>query len=56
MTPSIAKVCEAIIERGLEVLARRRRKEQEKLRMLREVAELFKTNWPKEKSAEAEAT
>lgn len=36
-----------MIERGLEDLAKRRRKEQEKLRMLREVAELVKTDWPK---------
>jgi hypothetical protein len=44
----LAKDCEALIERGLEDLAKRRRKEQEKMRMLREVAELFKTDWPKE--------
>jgi hypothetical protein len=42
----LAKDCEAMIERGLEDLAKRRRKEQEKMRLLREVAELFKTDWP----------
>jgi hypothetical protein len=42
----LAEECEAIIERGLEDLAKRRRREHEKLRMLREVAELFKTDWP----------
>lgn len=35
-----------MIEPGLEKLAKHRRKEQEKMRLLREVAELFKTNWP----------
>ncbi len=42
----LAKDCEAMIERGLENLAKRRRKEREKMRMLREVAELTKTDWP----------
>jgi hypothetical protein len=42
----LAKDCEAIIERGLEDLAKTRRKEKEKMQMLADVAELFKTNWP----------
>jgi hypothetical protein len=46
----LAKECEAMIERGLEKLAKLRRKEQEKLRLLRDVAELFKTDWPGEKT------
>jgi hypothetical protein len=41
----LAKDGEAVIERGLKDLAKRRRKEQEKMRMLREVAELFKRDW-----------
>jgi hypothetical protein len=44
----LAKDCEAMIERGLEDLAKRRRKEQEKMRLLREVAELFKMDWPQQ--------
>ena len=48
----LAKDCEAMIERGLEDLAKRRRKEQEKMRLLQEVAELFKTDWPKQKRGE----
>lgn len=43
----LAKDCEALIARGLEDLAKRRRKEQEKVRLLREVSELFKTERPK---------
>jgi hypothetical protein len=42
----LAKDCEAIAERGLKEMAKRRRKEEEKMRMLREVAELFMTDWP----------
>jgi hypothetical protein len=41
-----AKNCEAIAERGLQETAKRLRKEDEKMRLLREAAELFKTNWP----------
>jgi len=49
----LAKECEAMIERGLNDLAKRRRKEQEKMRLLQEVAELFKTDWPIPKGVEA---
>jgi hypothetical protein len=45
----LAKECEAIMQRGLNELAKTRRKEKEKMRMLREVAELFRTNWPMKK-------
>jgi hypothetical protein len=50
----LAKECEAKIERGLEKLAKHRRKEQEKMRLLRVVAELIKTDRPKPKGMEAE--
>jgi hypothetical protein len=42
----LAKDCEAMIERGLEDMAKRRRKHEAKMRMLCEVAELFKSDWP----------
>jgi hypothetical protein len=42
----LAKECEAMIERGLEKLAKQRREQQYKMRLPREVAELFKTEWP----------
>jgi hypothetical protein len=34
---ALAKKCEAIAERGLQEMAKRRRKEEEKMRMVREV-------------------
>jgi hypothetical protein len=37
---------EASEARGLKELAERQRKEEHKMRMLREVAEFFQTNWP----------
>jgi hypothetical protein len=42
----LAKEWEAMLERGLEKLTKQRREEQEKMRLLQEVAELFKTDWP----------
>jgi hypothetical protein len=45
----LAKDCEALIERGLEDLAKRRWKEQEKMRLLREVRRIVQTEWPKKK-------
>jgi len=44
---AIAKDCEAFAERGLQEMAKRRRKEEEKMRMLRKVSELFRHDWPK---------
>jgi hypothetical protein len=41
-----AKEQEAIEARGLKELAKRRQAEKDKMRMLREVAELLKTDWP----------
>jgi hypothetical protein len=49
----LPKECEAMIERGLETLAKHRRKEQEKMRLLQEVAELFKTESPVPMGVEA---
>jgi hypothetical protein len=46
----LAKECEAIMQRGLNDLAKRQRKQKEKMRMLREVAELFKMDWPEGKN------
>jgi hypothetical protein len=43
---ALAKEREAVAARGLEKMAKLRMKEEEKLRMLREVAELFRDNWP----------
>jgi hypothetical protein len=45
----LAKECEAIIKKGLRTLAKDRWQQEEKMRMLQEVAELFKTDWPKPK-------
>jgi hypothetical protein len=42
---ALAKECEAMAARGLEKMAKLRRKQEEKMRMLREVAELFSHNW-----------
>jgi hypothetical protein len=42
----LAKEAEILEERGLRELAKQRRKEQEKMRLLQEVLELFKTDWP----------
>ena len=45
----LAKECEAIMQRGLNELAKTRRKVKEKMRMLREVAriDLQNVDWPK---------
>ena len=43
----LAKECEALVQRGLTKAANEKRNRDEKMRMLREVAELFKTDWPK---------
>jgi hypothetical protein len=47
---SAAKKREASEARGLKKLAERERKEEEKMRMLREVAELFKIDFPRGKA------
>ena len=39
----LAKECEAAISKGLRALAERRRQEEEKQRLLREVADEFQT-------------
>jgi hypothetical protein len=49
-----AKKREAAEARELRELAERHRKEEEKLRMLRAVAESFKTDWPQQPKAEAQ--
>jgi len=51
-----AKECEALINRGFGDLAKHRRKEQEKIRLLRKVAELFKMEWPKPKGMQARSS
>jgi hypothetical protein len=45
----LAKECEALMRRGLKEAAKRRQEYEEKMRLLREVAELFKTHWPQPK-------
>jgi hypothetical protein len=49
----LAKECAALIERGSEDLAKNQQKEQEKMRLLPELAELFKSDWLKPKRMEA---
>jgi hypothetical protein len=49
----LVKDCEAMIERGLEDLAQCRRMKEEKMRMLREVVELFKRDWATRACGEA---
>jgi hypothetical protein len=44
---AFAKECEAIAARGSQEMAKRRSREEQKLRMLQEVAELFKHDWPR---------
>jgi hypothetical protein len=47
----LAKECEALMRRGLKEAAKRRQENEEKMRMLREVAELFKMDWPQPKQS-----
>jgi hypothetical protein len=52
LSRGLAKESEAIAARGLQEMAKRRRREEEKARMLQEVAELLRHPWPRpEKTA-----
>jgi len=49
----LAKECEALIERGLADLVKRRQREGEKMRLLREVAQLFNNDSERKQVQEA---